>query len=79
MGNIQGLLIASLRADVVLTPHAFEQFDYNLVNAGGSIYVPGAYGHFLKKEGKKTSFLKRSSPAKPTINVSTDYTTITIN
>ena len=78
LGNIQDVQIESKRTDVVLTPNTFELFDYDLINDGGSIYVPGKYTHHLKKEGKKVLFLVNDQ-TKPTIKVSTDYNTITIN
>lgn len=79
LGNIRNVQIESKRTDVVLTPNTFELFDYDLINNGGSIYVPGKYTHLLKREGKKVLFLVKDDRAKPTIQVSTDYNTITIN
>ena len=76
--NVQDLQVESKRTDVVLTPKTFEQFEYDLRSGGGAIYVPGKYTHLVKKEGKKVLFLIQE-PSKPTIKISTDYNTITIN
>lgn len=79
LGSIQDVQIEAKRTDVVLTPHAFELFDFDLINTGGAVYVPGAYTHLLKKEGKKVLFLVKGAPGKPTVRVSTDFNTITVN
>ncbi|MEO1053083.1 MAG: hypothetical protein AAFX87_20785 [Bacteroidota bacterium] len=78
LDNVQDLHVESKRTDVVLTPETFEQFDYHLLSEGGTIYIPGEYTHLLKKEGKKVLFLT-NEPSKPTIKISTDYNTITVN
>ncbi|MEM0939164.1 MAG: hypothetical protein AAGI25_05140 [Bacteroidota bacterium] len=76
--NVQDLHVQSKRTDVVLIPKTFEQFGYDMLSDGGSIYVPDKYIQLLKKEGKKVLFLMKK-PSKPTIKISTDYNTITLN
>lgn len=76
--DIRSLTVSASRTNITVRPLQFESYDFKLLNKEGKIYAPIRYSNQIKSEGKQNSLLKTSVPAKPLIQITTNFNTITI-
>jgi hypothetical protein len=74
---IKSLSIEASRTNVTIMPSDYNEYNYKLTS-DGKIFVPTQYAAQLKKSGKQNIFEMKSTPAKPIIEVTTTFNTITI-